>query len=62
MPILPVINIVFMVTMCALWLSTKKGILWIGTNGGGLNRYNKAENNFTHFTKENGLLTMPFTP
>ena len=33
----------------------KKGILWIGTNGGGLNRYNKAENNFTHFTKENGL-------
>lgn len=33
----------------------KKGILWIGTNGGGLNRYNKAENKFTHFTKENGL-------
>lgn len=33
----------------------KKGILWIGTNGGGLNRYNKAENNFSHFTMENGL-------
>ncbi len=33
----------------------KKGMLWIGTNGGGLNRYNKAENNFTHFTMENGL-------
>ncbi|MEO8149980.1 MAG: two-component regulator propeller domain-containing protein [Bacteroidia bacterium] len=33
----------------------KKGNLWIGTNGGGLNRYNKAENNFSHFTMENGL-------
>ncbi|MBK7036123.1 MAG: response regulator [Bacteroidetes bacterium] len=33
----------------------KKGTLWIGTNGGGLNRYNKSENNFTHFTAENGL-------
>ncbi len=33
----------------------KKGVMWIGTNGGGLNRYNKAENNFTHFTMENGL-------
>ncbi len=33
----------------------KKGLLWIGTNGGGLNRYNKAEDNFTHFTMENGL-------
>ena len=33
----------------------KKGTLWIGTNGGGLNRYNKAENNFSHFTMENGL-------
>jgi signal transduction histidine kinase/CheY-like chemotaxis protein len=33
----------------------KKGNLWIGTNGGGLNRYNKSTNNFTHFTTENGL-------
>jgi len=33
----------------------KNGVLWIGTNGGGLNRYNKAENNFTHFTMLNGL-------
>jgi signal transduction histidine kinase len=33
----------------------KKGTLWIGTNGGGLNRYNKSENNFSHFTMENGL-------
>ena len=33
----------------------KNGNLWIGTNGGGLNRYNKATNNFTHFTTENGL-------
>lgn len=33
----------------------KKGILWIGTNGGGLNRYNKEQDNFSHFTVENGL-------
>ncbi|MEP7171293.1 MAG: histidine kinase dimerization/phospho-acceptor domain-containing protein, partial [Bacteroidota bacterium] len=33
----------------------KKGNLWVGTNGGGLNRYNKSENNFTHFTMVNGL-------
>lgn|GEM_PF-215251 len=33
----------------------KKGNMWVGTNGGGLNRYNKAQNNFTHFTMENGL-------
>ncbi|CAN5372202.1 two-component regulator propeller domain-containing protein [soil metagenome] len=33
----------------------KKGRLWIGTKGGGLNRYNKVENNFTHFTMQNGL-------
>ncbi len=33
----------------------KKGNLWIGTNGGGLNRYNKEQDNFTHFTKANGL-------
>jgi ligand-binding sensor domain-containing protein len=33
----------------------KKGTLWIGTNGGGLNRYNIEEDNFTHFTIEDGL-------
>ena len=33
----------------------KKGTLWIGTNGGGLNRYDKVQDNFTHFTIENGL-------
>ncbi len=33
----------------------KKGNLWIGTNGGGLNRYNKEQDNFTQFTKANGL-------
>ncbi|HUR12518.1 MAG TPA: two-component regulator propeller domain-containing protein, partial [Flavitalea sp.] len=32
-----------------------KGTLWIGTNGGGLNRYNKEQDNFSHFTKANGL-------
>ena len=34
----------------------KKGNLWIGTNGGGLNRYNKEQDNFTHFTTANGLI------
>ena len=34
----------------------KKGALWIGTNGGGLNRYNKEQDNFTHFTIEDGLV------
>ena len=33
----------------------KKGTLWIGTNGGGLNRYNREQDNFTHFTTANGL-------
>jgi ligand-binding sensor domain-containing protein/uncharacterized membrane-anchored protein YhcB (DUF1043 family) len=33
----------------------KKGNLWIGTSGGGLNRYNKASTDFSHFTIENGL-------
>ncbi len=33
----------------------KNGNLWVGTNGGGLNRYNKEQDNFTHFTKANGL-------
>jgi ligand-binding sensor domain-containing protein len=33
----------------------KKGTLWIGTNGGGLNQYSKEQDNFTHFTKANGL-------
>ncbi len=26
------------------------GTLWVGTNGGGLNRYNAQQQNFTHFT------------
>ncbi|MEO8146725.1 MAG: triple tyrosine motif-containing protein, partial [Bacteroidia bacterium] len=34
----------------------KKGTLWIGTNGGGLNRYNKEQDNFTHFTMKDGLI------
>ncbi len=28
----------------------KSGILWVGTEGGGLNRYNSAQENFTRFT------------
>lgn len=33
----------------------KNGSVWIGTNGGGLNRYNAATTDFTHFTTANGL-------
>jgi signal transduction histidine kinase/DNA-binding response OmpR family regulator/sugar lactone lactonase YvrE len=27
----------------------QSGVLWIGTNSGGLNKFNKQKNNFTHF-------------
>ena len=27
----------------------KEGTLWVGTDGGGLNRYNRGDDNFTHF-------------
>ncbi len=30
----------------------KSGILWVGTEGGGLNRYNSAQENFTRFTND----------
>lgn len=33
----------------------RKGNLWIGTNGGGLNKFNVKENKFTRFTTKNGL-------
>ncbi|MBC8181906.1 response regulator [candidate division KSB1 bacterium] len=29
--------------------------LWIGTNGGGLNRFEKGAENFTHYTEKDGL-------
>ncbi len=33
--------------------------MWIGTNGGGLNLFNEAENKFTHFTtEENSLIRL----
>ncbi|MBI3189089.1 MAG: hypothetical protein HYZ33_00415 [Ignavibacteriales bacterium] len=32
-----------------------ENILWIGTDGGGLNRFDKRSGVFTHFTTENGL-------
>jgi signal transduction histidine kinase/ligand-binding sensor domain-containing protein len=32
-----------------------QGILWIGTFGGGLNRFDPASGKFRHFTTENGL-------
>ncbi len=33
----------------------KDSILWLGTKGGGLNRYNPQNDNFTHYTVEDGL-------
>ena len=32
----------------------KNGILWFGTNGG-LNKYDRANDKFNHFTEEDGL-------
>ncbi len=32
-----------------------QGIVWIGTNGGGLNRYDPKSNSFTYFTAKDGL-------
>jgi len=32
-----------------------KNIMWIGTMGGGLNRFDFKENSFSHYTEENGL-------
>jgi ligand-binding sensor domain-containing protein/signal transduction histidine kinase len=31
------------------------GVIWIGTNGGGLNRFRRKTGNFVHYTTENGL-------
>jgi two-component system sensor histidine kinase ChiS len=33
-------------------LPTRAGTLWIGTDGGGLNRYDPARNHFTHLTAD----------
>jgi signal transduction histidine kinase/ligand-binding sensor domain-containing protein/DNA-binding response OmpR family regulator len=35
-------------------IEDSKGDIWIATNGGGLNRYEKDKDWFTHFTHENG--------
>ncbi|MFZ1715681.1 MAG: two-component regulator propeller domain-containing protein [Saprospiraceae bacterium] len=35
----------------------RKGIFWIGTYGGGLNRLDSSSGKFTIYTKENGLLS-----
>lgn len=32
-----------------------EGIVWIGTIGGGLNRFDRATQSFTHYTAKNGL-------
>jgi signal transduction histidine kinase/ligand-binding sensor domain-containing protein/DNA-binding response OmpR family regulator/HPt (histidine-containing phosphotransfer) domain-containing protein len=32
-----------------------KGIMWVATRGGGLNRYDKATDSFTHFMRRDGL-------
>lgn len=34
---------------------TKDDIYWVGTNGGGLNRFDKKRNTFKKFTTQNGL-------
>ncbi len=31
------------------------GVLWAGTHGGGLNRFHKEADNFTHYTEKDGL-------
>lgn len=33
----------------------KNGVLWIGTNSGGLNRFDRETESFTHFTERDGL-------
>ncbi len=33
----------------------KSGILWVGTSGGGLNKFNSGTETFTHYTDKNGL-------
>lgn len=32
-----------------------RGILWVGTNGGGLNRFNRSAGTFSHYTVDDGL-------
>lgn len=34
---------------------TKDGILWVGTDGGGLNRFDPQQETFSHFTERDGL-------
>ena len=37
----------------------RKGVLWIGTNNGGLNRYNEEQNNFTSYCDpDRGLVSV----
>ena len=37
----------------------RKGVLWVGTNKGGLNRFNENENNFTSYCyPDSGLLSV----
>jgi hypothetical protein len=33
----------------------KYGTIWVGTRGGGLNKFNHAKQNFIHFTEKEGL-------
>ncbi len=33
----------------------KTGVLWVGSNGGGLNRFDEQNNAFIHFTEKEGL-------
>ncbi|WP_462253185.1 two-component regulator propeller domain-containing protein [Ekhidna sp.] len=41
-----IINIIF---------EDQNGVIWVGTEGGGLNRYDKEDHSFKRFTKEDGL-------
>ncbi len=41
-------------TILSLW-ADKNGIVWIGTYGGGLNKFDPATQKFAHYTEKNGL-------
>ena len=36
-------------------ISTSEGQIWVGTNGGGLNKYKEENDNFERFSTQNGL-------
>ncbi|MCK4762997.1 MAG: hypothetical protein KAW12_12440 [Candidatus Aminicenantes bacterium] len=38
----------------------RSGVLWIGTDGGGLNKFNRESGEFTHYTQKNSRLSNNF--